>query len=49
MLMTLALILAVLWIVGLIANVASGMIHLLLIAAIVLFAWHLIAGRKHTV
>ena len=49
MLMTIAAILIVLWILGLIGHVAAGFIHILLVAAIVLFVWHLITGRRHTV
>jgi hypothetical protein len=49
MLMTIAGILLVLWIIGVLAHVAAGFVHILLIAAIILFVWHLIAGRRHTV
>jgi len=49
MLLTLAAILFVLWILGLIGHVAAGFIHILLVVAIVLFVWHLITGRRHTV
>jgi uncharacterized membrane protein YtjA (UPF0391 family) len=49
MLMTIAAILFVLWILGLIGHVAAGFIHILLVVAIVLFVWHLVTGRRHTV
>ncbi|HET7320596.1 MAG TPA: lmo0937 family membrane protein [Candidatus Saccharimonadales bacterium] len=49
MLMTIAAILFVLWILGLIGHVAAGFIHILLVVAIVLFIWHLVTGRRHTV
>lgn len=46
MLMTIAGILLVLWIIGLIGHIAAGFIHILLVAAIVLFIWDVIAGRR---
>lgn len=47
MLMTIAAILVVLWILGLIGHIAAGFIHILLIAAIVLFIWDVITRRRH--
>jgi len=49
MLVLIAGILIVLWILGLIGNIASGFIHILLVVAVVLFIVHLIGGRRHTV
>ena len=49
MLMLIAGILIVLWILGLVGNVAGGFIHLLLVIAVVVFIWHLISGRRHPV
>jgi len=49
MLMLIAGVLVVLWILGLIGHIAAGFIHILLVVAVVLFIWHLIAGRRHTV
>ena len=49
MLMLIAGILIVLWILGLIGHIAAGFIHILLVVAVVLFIWHLISGRRHTV
>lgn len=49
MLMLIAGILIVLWILGLIGHIAAGFIHILLVVAVVLFIWHLITGRRHTV
>lgn len=46
MLMTIAAILLVLWILGLIGHVAAGFIHILLVAAIILFIWDVLAGRR---
>jgi hypothetical protein len=43
----LAVILIVAWLLGFVVfNVASGLIHLLLIVALVAFVWQLIAGRR---
>lgn len=47
MLTTIALILAVLWLIGLIAGIGGSIIHLLLVAAVVLLAWDLMMGRRH--
>lgn len=49
MLLTIAAILIILWIIGLLAHVAAGFIHILLVVAVVLFIWHLVTGRRHTV
>lgn len=49
MILLIAGILFVLWILGLIGHVAAGFIHILLVVAVVLFIWHVISGRRHTV
>lgn len=49
MLWTLLVILMVLWAVGLAANVAGGLIHILLVAAVVVFLFNLLSGRRTTV
>lgn len=47
MLMTLAIILIVLWLLGLVtSSTMGGLIHILLVVAIVIFAVRLIQGRK---
>lgn len=46
MLWTIAVILIVLWLLGFITNVAGGLIHLLLVIAIIVIAYQLIAGRR---
>lgn len=46
MLLTIAGILIVLWIIGLIAHIGGALIHILLIAAVVVFIYHLVAGRR---
>lgn len=47
MLITIALILAALWLLGLITKVvAGGLIHLLIVIAVVVFIYHLIKSRR---
>ena len=43
---TIAVVLVVLWVFGLVAHVAGGLIHLLLVAAVVVVAYNLLTGRK---
>jgi Family of unknown function (DUF5670) len=43
----LAVILIVAWILGFgVFHVAGGLIHLLLVIALISFVWHLVSGRK---
>jgi hypothetical protein len=50
MLLTIAVILFVLWILGFgVFHVASGLIHLLLVVAVIAVIYNLIAGRRTTV
>jgi len=45
----LAMILLVAWMLGFIVfHVAGGLIHLLLVVALVAFIWQLVAGRRST-
>ena len=46
MLWTIFVILLVLWLLGLIANIGGGLIHLLLVAAAIILAIELITGRR---
>jgi uncharacterized protein DUF5670 len=46
MLWTLVVILVVLWALGLAFKVAAGLIHLLLVVALVLIVFQLISGRR---
>lgn len=46
MIWTIIGILALLWLVGLIANIGGGLIHLLLVVAVVVFLWDLLVGRR---
>ncbi|HVI97600.1 MAG TPA: lmo0937 family membrane protein [Sphingomonas sp.] len=47
MLWTIAVILLVLWLLGFFAfHVAGGLIHLLLVIAVVVVIWQLVSGRR---
>ena len=46
MLWTIAGILLVLWLLGFSMNVGGGLIHALLVIAIIVFVFNLIAGRR---
>ena len=46
MLLTIAIVLAVLWALGLLVHITSGLIHIILLIAVVVFIFHLITGRK---
>lgn len=39
-------ILILLWLVGLVSNVVGGIIHILLVVALVVFVYQLLAGRR---
>jgi hypothetical protein len=49
MLWTIIAILFALWLLGLIANVGGGLIHLLLVVALVVFVVNLLTGRRTVV
>jgi hypothetical protein len=50
MLLVMALVLLLLWFLGFLAfHVTSSVIHIVLGLAIVLFIWHLVAGRRTVV
>jgi hypothetical protein len=47
MLYTIAVILVVLWLLGfLVVHVGGGLIHILLVIAVILVLWNLISGRR---
>ncbi len=46
MLYTILVILVVLWLVGLLAHVGGGLIHLLLVIALIVFIYNLVTGRR---
>ena len=46
MLWTIFAILLVLWLVGLLANIGGGLIHLLLVVAAIVLIFQLLSGRR---
>lgn len=46
MLITIAIILAALWLLGFLGNIGGGLIHLLLVIALIVFIYNMIAGRR---
>lgn len=47
MLMTIAIILFILWLLGVtVFKVTGGLIHLVLVVAVIAFVWNLITGRR---
>ena len=46
MLWTILVVLLVLWLLGFIAHVGGGLIHLLLVVALVIFVINLLSGRR---
>jgi hypothetical protein len=48
MLAIIGLILIAIWIIGLIAHIAGGLIHLVLLVALVFFLIHFLKGGKST-
>jgi hypothetical protein len=46
MIWTLIVVLVVLWLLGFTLNVAGGLIHLLLVLAVIVLIYQLLAGRR---
>jgi hypothetical protein len=46
MLYTIAIVLLVLWLLGMVTSVAGGLIHILLVAAVIVILVRLFTGRK---
>ena len=46
MLWTIVGILVLLWLVGLLTNVGGGLIHLILVIALIVFVFQMISGRR---
>ncbi len=46
MLYTIVVILLVLWLLGFVVHIGGGLIHLLLVIAVVVFVYQLITGRR---
>lgn len=46
MLYTIVVVLVVLWLLGLLTHLGGGLIHLLLVIALIVFIYNMITGRK---
>lgn len=46
MLWTVVVILVILWVLGLIGDIGGGLIHILLVAALIAFIYNMITGRR---
>ncbi|WOH20554.1 lmo0937 family membrane protein [Paenarthrobacter sp. GOM3] len=46
MLLWIAVIIAVLWLLGLLANIGGGLIHILLVVAVIVLIFHFVRGRS---
>jgi K+-transporting ATPase A subunit len=46
MLWTIIGVLVVLWLIGLLAHIGGGLIHLLIVVAVIVFVWDLLVGRR---
>jgi len=46
MLWTIIGILLLLWLIGMIGSIGGGLIHLLLVLAVIIFVWDLLVGRR---
>jgi 4-hydroxybenzoate polyprenyltransferase len=46
MLWTIIVVLVVLWLLGLLVHVGGGLIHILLIVALIVFIYNMIASRR---
>ncbi|MDN3936107.1 lmo0937 family membrane protein [Arthrobacter sp. 1P04PC] len=49
MLLWIAIILAVLWLLGLLGSIGGGFIHLLLVVAVIVLIFHFVRGRSSRV
>lgn len=46
MLLWIAIVIAVLWLLGLLGNIGGGLVHILLVIAVVVLVFHFIRGRS---
>ena len=46
MLYTVVVVLLVLWLLGLIGHIGGGLIHLLLVVALIVFIYNMVTGRR---
>jgi len=49
MLWTILIVLLVLWLLGFLGHVGGGLIHILLVAAIIVLIYNLVVGRRRVV
>jgi hypothetical protein len=49
MLWTIVVVLFVLWLLGLIGNIGGGLVHILLVLAIIVVAYNLLSGRRRRI
>ena len=49
MLWTIVVVLIVLWALGLIGNIAGGLIHILLVLAVIVIAYNILTGRRRRI
>lgn len=49
MLWTIVVVLFVLWLLGFIGNIGGGLIHILLVVALIVIAYNLLRGRRSRV
>ena len=48
MLWTIVVVLAVLWLLGFIGNIGGGLIHILLVIAVIVIAYNILTGRRRS-
>ena len=46
LLWTVLVVLVVLWLIGFVANIGGGLIHLLLVVALIILVFNLLSGRR---
>ena len=46
LLWTILVVLVVLWLIGFVANIGGGLIHLLLVVALIILVFNLLSGRR---
>jgi hypothetical protein len=47
MLWTIVVVLVILWLIGLLGHIGGGLIHILLVVALVVFIYNMITGRRN--
>lgn len=46
MLLTIAIVLGILWLLGVLVHIGGGLIHLVLLIAVVVFVYDMVVGRR---